>query len=171
MYFAMSRPADLPINQAYRTYRIFNVFLTQFLRLSTYSELTTRHLMKLNSAGPALLLSLIPAILTLGGCGQAHANDQSGEPPPPKVVPFGDGGLFSVEHPEQFPLAAATEHATTSELVVTGAVTPDVSRNVPVVSLASGRVMAIHTRLGDTVQKGQLLMTIRSDDVSGGYST
>jgi len=32
-------------------------------------------------------------------------------------------------------------------------------------------VMAIHTRLGDTVQKGQLLMTIRSDDVAGGYST
>ena len=30
--------------------------------------------------------------------------------------------------------------------------------------------MAIHTRLGETVQKGQLLMTIRSDDVSGGYS-
>jgi len=30
--------------------------------------------------------------------------------------------------------------------------------------------MAIHTRLGDSVQKGQLLMTIRSDDVSGGYS-
>ena len=58
----------------------------------------------------------------------------------------------------------------TSELVVTGTVTPDVSRNVPVVSLASGRVMAIHARLGDTVQKGQLLMTIRSDDVSGGYS-
>jgi cobalt-zinc-cadmium efflux system membrane fusion protein len=53
---------------------------------------------------------------------------------------------------------------------VTGTVTPDVSRNVPVVSLASGRVMAIHTRLGDTVQKGQLLMTIRSDDVAGGYS-
>jgi cobalt-zinc-cadmium efflux system membrane fusion protein len=75
-----------------------------------------------------------------------------------------------VNHPEQFPLATATEHPTTSELVVTGTVTPDVSRNVPVVSLASGRVNAIHTRLGDTVQKGQLLMTIRSDDVSGGYS-
>ena len=54
--------------------------------------------------------------------------------------------------------------------MVTGTVTPDVSRNVPVVSLASGRVNAIHARLGDTVQKGQLLMTIRSDDVSGGYS-
>jgi cobalt-zinc-cadmium efflux system membrane fusion protein len=76
-----------------------------------------------------------------------------------------------VDHPEQFPLAAAAEHPTVSELVVTGTVTPDVSRNVPVVSLASGRVMVIHTRLGDAVQKGQLLMTIRSDDVSGGYST
>ena len=85
-------------------------------------------------------------------------------------MPAADAGLFSVDHPEQFPLAAATEHPTTSELVVTGTVTPDVSRNVPVVSLASGRVVAIHARLGDTVQKGQLLMTIRSDDVSGGYS-
>ena len=82
-----------------------------------------------------------------------------------------EASLFTVDHPEQFPLATATEHPTTSELVVTGTVTPDVSRNVPVVSLASGRVMAIHTRLGDTVQKDQLLMTIRSDDVSGGYST
>jgi len=55
-------------------------------------------------------------------------------------------------------------------LVVTGAVTPDVARNVPVVSLASGRVMAIHARLGDSVQKGQLLLTLRSDDVAGGFS-
>ena len=30
--------------------------------------------------------------------------------------------------------------------------------------------MAIHARLGDTVQKGQLLLTVRSDDVAGGYS-
>src|SRR5581483_2114553 len=38
------------------------------------------------------------------------------------------------------------------------------------VSLASGRIMAVHARLGDTVKKGQLLFTVRSDDVSGGYS-
>jgi cobalt-zinc-cadmium efflux system membrane fusion protein len=38
-----------------------------------------------------------------------------------------------------------------------------------VVSLASGRVVAIHARLGDTVRKGQLLLTIRSDDVAGGF--
>jgi len=74
-----------------------------------------------------------------------------------------------VDHPEQFPLTAAVERSTTSELVVTGTVTPDVARNVPVVSLASGRVVAIHARLGDTAKKGEVLLTIRSDDVAGGF--
>jgi membrane fusion protein, heavy metal efflux system len=124
----------------------------------------------------ALLLALIASALSLAACGRVHAQNDgdpkatAGAPPEPKVVPFPDAALFSVDHPEQFPLATATQHPTVSELVVTGTVTPDVSRNVPVVSLASGRVMVLHTRLGDTVQKGQLLMTIRSDDVSGGYS-
>jgi len=36
-----------------------------------------------------------------------------------------------------------------------------------VISLASGRVAAIHARLGDTVTKGQLLLTIHSDDIPG----
>jgi cobalt-zinc-cadmium efflux system membrane fusion protein len=120
----------------------------------------------------ALLLSSYP-FLTLAGCGRVHAQadaDTSGAPPPANVVPGADPSLFTVDHPEQFPLATATARGATSELVVTGTVTPDVSRNVPVVSLASGRVNAIHARLGDTVQKGQLLLTIRSDDVSGGYS-
>ncbi len=48
-------------------------------------------------------------------------------------------------------------------------ITPDIACNVPVVSLASGRVVALHARLGDTVQKGQVLLTIRSDDVAGGF--
>ncbi|SPE31273.1 Efflux transporter, RND family, MFP subunit [Candidatus Sulfotelmatomonas gaucii] len=118
----------------------------------------------------AFLLLGTASLLILEGCGKVQANPADEAPPAAKIVPFADASLFSVEHPEQFPLAAATQHPTTSELVVTGTVTPDVSRNVPVVSLASGRVNAIHARLGDTVQKGQLLMTVRSDDVSGGYS-
>jgi len=116
-----------------------------------------------------LLISLV-TLLTQCGCSQAHGDAAAEAPPPAQVVPFADASLFTVDHPEQYPTVAAVERAATPELVVTGTVTPDVSRNVPVVSLASGRVMAIHTRLGDTVQKGQLLMTIRSDDVSGGYS-
>jgi cobalt-zinc-cadmium efflux system membrane fusion protein len=55
-------------------------------------------------------------------------------------------------------------------LVVTGTVAPDVSRAVPVISLVSGRITAIHARLGDTVQKGQLLLTVRSDDIAGAFS-
>jgi cobalt-zinc-cadmium efflux system membrane fusion protein len=116
------------------------------------------------------LLLLVPALLTLTGCKKVAADPAQGAPPSPNVVPFADAALFSVDHPEQFPLATATQHPTVSELVVTGTVTPDVSRNVPVVSLASGRITAIHARLGDTVQKGQLLLTVRSDDVSSGYS-
>jgi membrane fusion protein, heavy metal efflux system len=129
--------------------------------------------MKNRAVEIGLLLGCAASLLSLGACTKVHAGDADANataPPAAKVVPFPDAALFSVEHPEQFPLAVATEHPETSELVVTGSVMPDVSRNVPVVSLASGRVLAIHTRLGDTVQKGQLLMTIRSDDVSGGYA-
>jgi len=115
----------------------------------------------------------ISALLLLNACRSVHAQGEAiaaGDPPTAKVVQMVDLTLFTVDHPEQFPLSTAVERETTSELVVTGAVTPDISRNVPAVSLASGRVLAIHARLGDTVRKGQLLLTIRSDDVSGGYS-
>src|ERR1700726_4541062 len=113
------------------------------------------------------VLSLI-GLLPLVGC-TAHADPAAEAPPPANIVPGADPALFKVDHPEQFPLAAAEEHPTTSELVVTGTVTPDIARNVPVVSLASGRVLAIHARLGDTVKKGELLLTVRSDDVAGGF--
>ena len=118
-----------------------------------------------------LFLAATPLIATLTGCSKVHADDASaGLPPAPKVVPFGDAALFSVDHPEQFPVTAATEHPTTSELVVTGTVTPDVSKQVPVPSLATGRIMEINARLGDEVTKGQLLFKVRSTDIAGAYS-
>src|ERR1700690_450882 len=125
--------------------------------------------MKNRSLRIGLLLFSMVSALMLGGCnGRVDAAAEA--PPPANVVSDVDLNLLAVDHPEQFPLAEATAHSTTSALVVTGTVTPDIARNVPVVSLASGRVVAIHARLGDTVQKGQLLLTIRSDDVSGGYA-
>jgi cobalt-zinc-cadmium efflux system membrane fusion protein len=126
-------------------------------------------LMKSNDLKLGLLLICILTLLLLGGCNSAHGDPVAEAPPPASVIPGVDPTLFTVDHPEQFPLAVATALPTTSELVVTGTVMPDVSRNVPVVSLASGRVMAIHARLGDNVKKGQLLFTIRSDDVAGGF--
>lgn len=132
--------------------------------------------MKSKFCAVGVLLLSITSLLTLAGCGKVHAQGDAdaatiGAPPAANVILSKEPSLFSVDHPEQFPLAAATARPATSELVVTGTVTPDVSRNVPVASLASGRVMAIHAKLGDAVQKGQLLMTIRSDDVAGGYMT
>jgi len=112
-------------------------------------------------------------LLSLEGCSKVHAQaeaEASTAPPPLKMVKDVDLTLFAVDHPEQFPFVTATEHPATSELVVTGTVNPDVSRSVPVVSLASGRVTAIHARLGDTVKAGQLLMSVRSDDVASGFS-
>jgi cobalt-zinc-cadmium efflux system membrane fusion protein len=75
-----------------------------------------------------------------------------------------------VDHPAQFPLATAAAYPVAPKLVVTGTVNPDINRNVPVISLATGRVVAIHARLGDAVKKGQVLLSIRSDDVAGGFS-
>jgi len=125
--------------------------------------------MKCRGLEIGLLLVSMLLTLTIFGCnGRRDAAAEA--PPPADVVSDVDLNLFQVDHPEQFPLVAASAHPTTSQLVVTGAVTPDVSRNVPVVSLASGRVVAIHARLGDIVQKGQLLLTVRSDDVAGGFS-
>src|SRR4030088_1887076 len=126
-------------------------------------------LMKSRSLKIGLLLvsTLLP--LTFVGCnGRVDAAAEA--PPPASVVPDVDVNLFSVDHPEQFPLTAAVAYATAPKLVVTGTVTPDISRNVPVISLATGRVAAIHARLGDTVKKGQLLLSIRSDDVASGFS-
>jgi cobalt-zinc-cadmium efflux system membrane fusion protein len=40
---------------------------------------------------------------------------------------------------------------------------------VPVISLAAGRVVEVKARLGDTVKKGQLLLRVQSNDVSGAY--
>jgi cobalt-zinc-cadmium efflux system membrane fusion protein len=107
--------------------------------------------------------------LVLSGC-STHA-DPSGEAPPPAHVEHEpDLNIVKVDHPEQFALVSAAQEMARSQLQVTGAISPDVSRNVPVVSIATGRVVEIHARLGDLVQKGQVLMRVQSSDVSAAFS-
>ena len=117
-----------------------------------------------------LFLISLSSLLSLAGCNRAHGDPAAEAPPPADVVSGVDVSLLTVDHPEQYPIATAVERASASELVVTGTVAPDISRNVPVISLASGRVVGIYARLGDNVHKGQLLLRVRSDDVSGGFS-
>jgi membrane fusion protein, heavy metal efflux system len=113
-------------------------------------------------------------VLSTTGCGRrvtaASPVDGDTGSRPPKVVPDMDANNFKVDHPEQFPLAAAGEYDASPELSVTGVVSPDVSRQVPVPSLASGRVVEINARLGDEVKQGQILFKVRSTDIAGAFS-
>jgi cobalt-zinc-cadmium efflux system membrane fusion protein len=129
-------------------------------------------------AAPNLSVARIfwSAALLLGlglfsGCGENKADPKAEAPPKATVEPDLDSNNFKVDHPEQFPLVAAIEHKAAPALNVTGVVQPDIARAVPVISLASGRVVEIKARLGDSVKKGQLLLRVRSNDVSGAYQT
>ncbi|MGA9802923.1 MAG: efflux RND transporter periplasmic adaptor subunit [Terriglobales bacterium] len=107
--------------------------------------------------------------LSLAGCGETKAYPKAEAPPPATVEPDLDANNFKVDHPDLFPLVTAVEHKAAPALNVTGVVQPDIARAVPVISLASGRVVEIKARLGDVVKKGQLLLRVRSNDVSGAY--
>ena len=109
--------------------------------------------------------------LLLAGCGGERKADPAAEAPPTSQVESAqDASIVTVDHPEQFPLTAVEARQATSQLVVTGVVAPDISRTVPVISVAAGRVVEIKARLGDTVKKGQVLMRVQSADVSGAFS-
>jgi len=115
-------------------------------------------------------IAVLSLAIVLAGCGGSKADPKAEAPPTPRVEKEQDVNVFQVEHPEQFPLATAIEHIATSQLVATGTITPDISRSVPVISLATGRVVEVHARLGDAVQKGQLLLRVQSADMSAAFS-
>src|SRR5271167_3288398 len=118
-----------------------------------------------------LALWLAAAALALCSCGNDPKQNAAAEAPPPAQVEHeGDPNIVQVDNASQFPLAAATEYKAASQLTVTGTVSPDVARTVPVISVASGRVVEIRARLGDTVKKGQLLLRVQSADIAGAYS-
>lgn len=107
----------------------------------------------------------------LAACNSGKANPSAEAPPKVAVESELDANNFKVDHPEQFPLVTAVEHKAVPALNVTGVVQPDINRAVPAISLAAGRVVEIKARLGDVVEKGQILLRVRSNDISGAYQT
>lgn len=116
----------------------------------------------------AVLLALVAS---LPGChSSTETNKQAAEAPPaPQVIHNSDDSLFHVPNASQFSLATAQQYMAASTLSVTGTVNPDVSRTIPVISIANGRVLNIYAHLGDNVRKGQLLMEVQSTDVSTAF--
>jgi cobalt-zinc-cadmium efflux system membrane fusion protein len=113
----------------------------------------------------ALFLGLFTA-----GCNDAKPDLQAEAPPPLRVEKIEDRNVFKVDHPDQFQLTEAVAHVATAQLRVTGTVNPDIARAVPVISIATGRIVEIGARLGDTVKKGQVLLRVQSADIAGAYS-
>jgi cobalt-zinc-cadmium efflux system membrane fusion protein len=117
-----------------------------------------------------LPVAITAVALVSAGCTARGDTGADSAPPPAVVEHEGESGTIQVPQPERFKVVAATQHDAAPELSVTGVVNPDVSRNVPVVSLAAGRVVAVGVHLGDQVQKGQVLLRIQSADVAAGFA-
>ena len=117
----------------------------------------------------ALTIALSAALVGCRWSGQV--DEAMTAPPPTKVEEQPDVNLIQVNRPERVNLVKAGERENLPELNATGVVNPDVERSIPVVSLASGRVIAIYARLGDEVKKGQLLLKVRSNDIAAAFQT
>jgi cobalt-zinc-cadmium efflux system membrane fusion protein len=120
---------------------------------------------------PLVLLCLVAGAL-LGASACSSKSDPKDEAPPKAdVEKKPDVNIITVDHPEQFPLVAAQEHEGYATLNATGSVNPDISREIPVITLANGRVVDVRVRLGDFVKKGDVLMEVQSTDVSGAFNS
>jgi membrane fusion protein, heavy metal efflux system len=109
--------------------------------------------------------------LVLSGCKGKETGD--GTPPPAAVIQVSDMNLISIDSKDvaKFPLVSAGTVESASELTATATVFPDISREVPVISLANGRVVDIKARLDDNVKKGQLLLKVQSPDITTAFDT
>jgi cobalt-zinc-cadmium efflux system membrane fusion protein len=129
------------------------------------------HFFLKRSPASALALALAASVLALSGCKSKDTGDKA--PPPAKVIQVADMNLISIDSNDvaKFPLAAAGEVESAGELTATGSVAPDIAREIPVISLANGRVVDVKARLDDNVKKGQLLLRVQSPDVTNAFDT
>lgn len=113
---------------------------------------------------------LLTATLLLPGCGKKF-DPAKGEVSQVQAIEAGNANLVTVTAPQQFPLVAAGSIDQPDALNVTGSVFPDVSREIPVISMANGRVVDIKAQLDDNVRKGQLMFSVESPDISSAFDT
>ena len=106
------------------------------------------------------------AVALFSACSNTKAEPSAGT----VVETNTDPNVFTMQSPGQFPLTTVEVRKVSDEIHVNGVIAPDVNRSVPVVSLGGGRVVEIKAKLGDYVQKGQVLLLINSPDLSAAFS-
>jgi cobalt-zinc-cadmium efflux system membrane fusion protein len=112
-------------------------------------------------------LSAASLSFLMAGCGSKQTVDAAqAAPPPAQIVEQPDLNIVKVDRPERFTLVSAGQRQAVPELHVTGVVSADIEKSVPVISLASGRVVGVYAKLGDDVKRGQLLLKVMSNDIS-----
>ena len=138
------------------------------------SKLLSRLVIEIMKDVSTRYILIAAALMLLTGCRHGDTSSREAErtpPAQPTVVPIGQATLVRVPTPAQFPVVTVVSRSSFSTLNVTGQVQPDVSREIPVLSIANGRVTALHVKLGDTVRKGQLVMEVQSQDVTTAFNT
>jgi cobalt-zinc-cadmium efflux system membrane fusion protein len=118
----------------------------------------------------SLFLGLAMAALAVSGC-KAKEEGTGAPPANPTVIQVADMNLITIDKDDvaKFPRVTAEKIETATQLTATGTVFPDIAREVPVISLANGRVVDIKTRLDENVKKGQLLFRVQSGDVANAF--
>lgn len=117
--------------------------------------------------------ALSAAALLSSACGRNSAaqTPDSADPARVNVVEVPDTNVVQIPQGARFPIATVESRPFADQLHVNGSVAPDVALSVPVLSLAAGRAIQVLARLGDHVEKDQVLVRIDSPDVSNAIST
>ena len=102
----------------------------------------------------------------MAGCGNKDKTADDDTQTSTQVEEVTDGSVIKITKSSGFATVKAQTQTISEELALNGSIVPDVSRTVAVNALSGGRIAEIHARLGDVVQKGQLLLKIHSPDLA-----
>ena len=128
---------------------------------------------RLKPAPPRMVLGAIAVgilVAGLSGCSRENVKAAPNDAVAPTVETVPDRNVVTVANPERFSVSEAAARHESDQILANGVVAADVSRSYAVNALSSGRVVDVKARLGDDVQKGQLLLTMTSPDMSQAFA-
>ena len=115
-----------------------------------------------------LILTMAAALLT--GCSSTPVVQASDDTLATLIERAPDRNLISINQPERFAVTPALSRGESDRISANGVVAADISRTYAVNALSSGRVMDVRVRLGDDVEKGQLMLSLISPDMAQAIS-